>query len=318
MDDFKDSLYKKIKVLTETVWDNRASKNEIELWLSNFKSNTKEKQDKERLHALYLLSQFMYFASTEMRVLLRSLYRDLIRYPIVETIRKSNNDSTNTDLITSEYTIELKGTRFLAVGNPSESGSHLLYYFRQENSLGIKLFINSHEIFKCDVNNNTVLEDKNIKRYVFIDDFCGSGEQASKYSKKVVQLIKDIDVTIEVWYFVLFANEVGLDVVRNETQFDKCDAVFRLDETYKCFGDKSRYKPDNNKIDMDFARTMTESYGKKMYPGDPLGYDDNQLLLGFFHNTPDNTLPVIWHDDQEICKWNPIFRRYPKIYGDLL
>jgi len=45
-----------------------------------------------------------------------------------------------------------------------------------------------------------------------------------------------------------------------------------------------------------------------------LGWGDCQLLLGFYHNTPDNTLPVIWYDEDEI-NWYPIFRRYNKKYN---
>ena len=64
--------------------------------------------------------------------LMRVLFRDLYRYPIVEQIRKANNDTTNIDLINREFQDALDRTLFLGVGNPSESGCHLLYYFRQE------------------------------------------------------------------------------------------------------------------------------------------------------------------------------------------
>lgn len=314
----KDSLLKKIKVLTETIWDSRASRTEIDRWLSNFKSDDPIIDEKQKIHALYLLSQFMYFASNEMRVLLHSLYRDLIRYPILEGIRKSNNDTLDIGFIEREFARSLSETRFLGVGNPSESGTHLLYYFRQENSLEKDLFVNSHEIFKCTSDAHTVLADPNIKRYVFIDDFCGSGSQAVIYSDSIVKLIKEINPNIEVCYFVLFANELGLEVVKNETLFDKCDAVFKLDDTYKCFGENSRYTSDDERLDLEFACEMATQYGEKLYPEYPLGFDNNELLIGFFHNTPDNTLPIIWFDEETGYQWNPIFRRYPKIYGDKL
>ena len=44
-----------------------------------------------------------------------------------------------------------------------------------------------------------------------------------------------------------------------------------------------------------------------------LGYGDGQLLLGLFHNTPDNTLPIFWFNE-EGKEWYPIFKRYNKIY----
>ena len=38
-----------------------------------------------------------------------------------------------------------------------------------------------------------------------------------------------------------------------------------------------------------------------------LGYRDSQLLIGFQHNTPDNTLPIIWYDEQAGRPGNPSF-----------
>lgn len=34
------------------------------------------------------------------------------------------------------------------------------------------------------------------------------------------------------------------------------------------------------------------------------------------HNTPDNTLPIIWFDEDK-SMWTPIFRRYNKNYTEI-
>lgn len=311
----QDELVAKIKILSDTVWDSRAKKLEVDRWLNNFDDDDDDANPSERLHALYILSQFMYFSTREVRELIKSVYRDLYKYPIVETVRKSNNDTTDIELINKKYKEEIIKTRFLGVGNPSESGSHLLYYFRQENGLSKKVFINAHEIFDYKVE-ESVFSDPDIKRYVFIDDFCGAGTQAKRYCKQLVERIKRVNPEVDVWYFVLFARQDGLDFIQNETEFDKCDAVYKFDETYKCFGDKSRYVPEKNMgLDWGFAETMAKKYGLELESDDPLGHDDCQMLISFFHNTPNNTLPIIWYDNQDKSSWEPIFRRYPKIYG---
>ena len=51
---------------------------------------------------------------------------------------------------------------------------------------------------------------------------------------------------------------------------------------------------------------MCLQYGKMAYPKAPLGFDDGQLLIGFSHNIPDNTVPIIWSTENE---WNGIFPR---------
>ena len=64
---------------------------------------------------------------------------------------------------------------------------------------------------------------------------------------------------------------------------------------------------------------MSEYYGKKImaifsdiYMKEfPLGYNHDQQMLGFYYNTPDNTLPIFWCDEN----WISVFLRYNKIYG---
>lgn len=57
---------------------------------------------------------------------------------------------------------------------------------------------------------------------------------------------------------------------------------------------------------------MCQTYGARLWPAFPLGYRDGQLMIGFHHNTPDNTLPVLWFDRPN-PPWTPMFRRYHKM-----
>ena len=265
----------------------------------------------------------MYFGNIELRELLKSVYRDLFKYPIVESIRKKNKDFMDINSINNLFNAELKKTKFLGIGNPSESGIHLLYYFRQENSLSKENFINTHEIFNSKLIKDkdekgkpreylkTEIKDLDVNRYIFLDDFCGSGTQAIDYSKDIVEKMKKMKPDIEVNYLVLFSTEHGLNAVKNLTRFSNIESVFTLDESFKCFSDNSRYFSKNiNGIKKDFTKDFCYSYGRKLFPY-PLGYKDCQLLLGLFHNTPDNTLPIFWSD---VNNWKPIFKRYHKIY----
>jgi len=311
-----DDLKAKLKNLSESVWENRARWTEIQEWLDNFLDDLGH-DPSERLHALYLLSNFMYFGSPEMRELLKSLFRDLYQYPILAEIRHRTADSTDAQAIKDAFQQELKHTRFLGVGNPSESGTHLLYYFRQENNLPKTLFINEYEVFDRYGGPAPVsLRFQEIMRYVFIDDLCGSGKQAKSYSRDLIQDIKRLNPRASAAYYVLFATTRGLEEVRVNTEFDHVDCVFELDASFKCFSDESRYFPDpDGHFAKDFAQAMSEKYGNILFPAHPLGYKDGQLLIGFHHNTPDNTLPIIWCDEPERVPWTPIFRRYPKVYG---
>lgn len=305
-----DELRAKIKILNETVWDHHANWPAVEQWLANFAGDVSGEKS-ERLHALFLLSQFMFFGAPELRQLIRALYRDVFAYPIIENIRRANGDTTDRRLIALRFSSEMRTTRFLGIGNPSESGTHLLYYFRQENRLPKRLFINPHQLFSVGSSRDRSVRDPRVTRYVFLDDLCASGQQAEEYSDQLLKELKTLQPQARAYYYVLFATSDALQAIR-ATEFDDVQAVVELDRSFRCFDDASRYfvgAPSD--IDKTFALALCTRYGRQLLPSHPLGYRDGQLLLGFHHNTPDNTLPIIWHDHPS-GRWVPIFRRYPK------
>lgn len=339
----RSQLLSKIKVLHETTWERRVPEQKLDLWLNNFRN------ENERLHALFLLSQFMYYGSFQIRELLKALYRDLYRYPIIEEIRLANSGTLDTAIILAKFKEVEAQTRYIGFGNPSESGTHLLYFFRQENRLSKQLFISSDEIFRKKSPTRTVfsglysskshtvklrLSQPKIKEYVFIDDFCGSGEQALNYSHRTVAYIKKLNPSARVSFLTLFSTKSAKDRIRSKSQFDRVESVMELDESFRCFHSASRYfkKVNTNLISKAIAQDICERSGealmRNLYQAegltgsklasyvqrDKLGFCDGQLLIGFHHNTPDNTLPIIWHDEEGI-NWNPVFRRYNKKYG---
>nr|VFJ66075.1 MAG: hypothetical protein BECKDK2373B_GA0170837_11604 [Candidatus Kentron sp. DK] len=316
-----DRLMAKIKTLNESIWEDRVHHPVLSDWLSNFDSGEDPKTG-EQLHALHLLSRFTYFADAEFRELLRALYRDLYKYRVIATLRRENRDMTDTVELNSLFERELETTRFLGIGNPSKSGTHLLYYYRQENELPASLFINPHEIFASDAEGAMrTLRFPNVSRYVFIDDFAGSGDQAKNYSDDTLVPLRKLKPNVILEYHVPVATAAAVKEIKNKTEFDEVRAIFKLDDSFKCFSDRSRYfgddSEDDAKIDRKFCYEMAEHYGWIIYPSHPLGYDDGQLLLGFHHNTPDNSLPIIWCDAS--CdpsgkgnQWRPAFRRYHK------
>src|SRR6185369_5634583 len=335
MDELRDQLISKLKTLNETIWDGKVKTPYIDAWLDNFEQD-KIGNTSERIHALYLLGQFMFFGDPQIRELLKAMFRDLYKYPLIERIRRSNSDTLDVLHINARFAEELKQTRFLGVGNPAESGTHLLYFFRQENGLSKKLFIHGHQIFTrkrivhssktklawlkrlvAAIKGRTLaLKYPDVKTYVFIDDLCGSGTQAEEYSTEILEDLKRLKPDVYVTYLSLFATSEGLNYIRNRTLFDWADCIFELDDSFRCFDPLSRYfQPAVAHIKPDFAKQMCMKYGQRLFSIHPLGYGNSQLLLGLHHNTPDNTLPIFWSDGTTRFHWSPIFKRYPKIYA---
>jgi len=312
-----DRLLDKLRILNERVWERRVERPAITEWLRNYADELYATAG-EAFHALFLLSQFVYFGDREVRELLRSMYRDLYRYPIVEELRRASGDTLDYALLGKGFREELAATRFLGIGNPAESGTHLLYYFRQENRVPKANFSTETQLFDRRLDDPDLqLADPAVKRLVFIDDFCGSGNQATAYSNKLLRVLRDVahraGRPLHTSYLVLVASVSGLERVRNNTLFDRVDAVFELDTTYKSLELTSRhFTTCPGGITREAARTMAAHYGGQLFAAHPLGYQDGQLLLGFHHNVPDNTLPIIWWDEAP-SSWTPILRRYPKV-----
>ncbi|UYO96375.1 hypothetical protein OED01_12285 [Microbacterium sp. M28] len=312
----EERLHSRIRTLSQEAWDGRVAGADVNRWLENFDGRAFE-IDKERLHALHLLANFDFFNVETVRGMLKSLYRDLYRYPLIQRARESLGGTREFDVLNSHYLDELSGTRFLGMGNPSESGAHLLYYFRQVNGLSKTLFIHQHEILSdaVGVANNSIAIP-GLKRLVFVDDLMGSGQQATEYSKKLLSYVRTATASspdpLEIWYFTLFARPAALDLVR-ALPFDRVEAVHEIDDAEKAFSAQSRvYRAPPAGVTLDGGRQLATTYGSRLFPSHPLGYLDGQLLLGFEHNVPDNSLPVFWLNETSV-PWEPVFPRFHKV-----
>lgn len=306
----------KIETLSEWLWENKPKQVEITEWLANFNSLDFER---ERLNALHQLSYFMSFELREIREMLKSLFRDFIVKPLIQKIKKGG--ISRLEDINNEISNQLQKTRFIGLGNASESSCIMLYFFRQENGLSKEHFINASDIF--DRNNNGEIinlrkhgpkdEEQEIIHYIFMDDFSGSGSQASSYFSDIQsKMIRTLNPDARVSYFTLFSTNVSYATLHSYDPQIKLCSIFELDRTYKVFGDHSRYykKYEDERT---FAEATCKNYkARYAYPDYLCGWKNGQLLLRFFYNTPDNTLPSFW---TKTDSWKPIFKRYDKFYS---
>jgi hypothetical protein len=158
--------------------------------------------------------------------------------------------------------------------------------------------------------------DPSVSRYVFFDDLVGSAQQSTTYLSRSLTRVRKLHPSLDLRFMSLFATTEGLAALNGPTLFDgKASCLFELDDTYKAFHPLQRYFPDSLAPEFDLAvfRTLASHYGAHLFPGHALGYRDGQLLLGFTHNTPDNTLPMFWNEGRTF-PWSPIFVRYDKVY----
>ena len=309
--DHFEFLVEKVKTLSRVAWNGECEWPVVEQWLAQFIGHSGVEADDERQEMLYLLSNFLYFGTREIRELLRAAYRDCFRRRIVQKLRRANGGTTDYRHLERLYQSELSATRFLPVGNPSESSAHLLYYFRQQNGLPVRLFINAHEVLERG--GSGIVLHPDVTRYIFLDDFAGSGDQALDYAGKVAAPARELDARVEFYYFVLFATSTALQAIRASNAFQVVDCVVEIGEEHQAFSAASvYYMVETPGVCRERAKRVARYYGSTLNGRYPLGYRDGQLVLGFAHNVPDNSLPIFWFSNRAGVRWTAPFVRYPK------
>ena len=312
---------RRLRILAAQAWDGEVRWSDITAWAENFSGTTAPRQDEE-LHALFGLTRFMYFSRRLTREMLKALYRDHFEAPTMQRIRRNFKGTKDVLLLRKQYQHQLAATRFVGLGNPAESGAHLLYVFRQVNGLPKDYFADLLSAFASKPSRTRAgeieyqIRDASVNRIVFFDDIVGSGTQARQYLSEELNRIRAGDPNFELSFLSLFATTEGLERLNAPELFDgRATCLFELDSSFKAFSGDARYFADSpawfNAVDF---QAMAREYGATLQPRLPVGYKDGQLLLAFAHNTPDNTLPIFW-DQGARTQWHPIFPRFDKKYA---
>lgn len=283
---------KKIILKTSIVaWNNQVSDKMINRWLENFTGKFFSSKEIEHKVALWLLAHFTFYSINDVRILCKNLFNLILHQKLVENRNVKSFDEVLNELIYDSL--------FVGLGNNSESGNTILYYFRQENKLSKKCFEPE--------------DGRMYKNLIFIDDVAMSGTQACSYGKKFI-----IDAEKKYAGF-LIATEESIKMIRESTLDMRPIATMVLDKRDRAFSENSFVFSDSKvKKIIEYAKEFCREYGKIAVQGDPymsncpLGYKDGAYLIGFEYNTPDNSLPIFWGTGNG---WIPIFKRYEKIYG---
>ncbi|NLN72533.1 MAG: hypothetical protein GX137_07120 [Thermoplasmatales archaeon] len=285
-----EKLKQIIHEMSITAWGNRIERPHLDRWLRNFDGSVLRNEGVEKKIALWLLINFTFYSDKEIRALCRYMYEDYIHSKLLQY---DSVGFMSKDSITKKIQHIIDSTVFLPLGNPSESGTNILYFFRQENGLSKQSFVLSDGV--------------EYENAVFIDDVTISGSQASLY-------IKDKCFNTKNNFILTFiATDEAIQYLSQEQTEFKLIYSILLDDRSKCFSTNSFvFSGIRSGCILSLAKKMCEGYGNLIFPSNPLGFGNGQYLFGFFYNTPDNTLPIIWGN---VGKWMPIFPRYDKKYG---
>lgn len=194
-----------------------------------------------------------------------------------------------------------KNTLFAGIGDGGKSGAMISYNFRLTNELSEENFLDDESII--------FIEEGRIENIVLVDDIVGTGNQAVKEINKLAESVIPLGVK-NIFLLTAIGMKEGIRKVEKETsafifsafEYDSIDSVSSLDSIfYEGIEHEQR----------SILKERIEYYGKSVSKS-PLGYGGLGLLITFYYNTPNSTLPIIW---SSLNSWIPLFKRVRKING---
>lgn len=297
-----DTLMFTLRKTINTAWHiNTIHEVGINKWLDNFKGDAlckkdferEEARELERRIALFLLCNFIYYNEEEVKHLMKVMIEKFIHEYFLNHGLVEVNDDDIDSLIGK--------TTFSPLGNQSESSSYMLYLFRQINDLS-----------KYDFE-----EKKEGNNIVFVDDFSITGSQAEWYIKRYLKEHPNTQQK-KIYVLLMISTQEAIQKIKSISAITDVLPCIIMDDSSKVFSDTSIVFQGYSLELKKQARLICQHYGERILSEEDkkdgataFGFGGGEYLIGAYYNTPNNTLPIFWSDENS---WKPIFRRYNKKY----
>lgn len=281
-------------------WKKFVTPENIFKWLNNFLNKN------EIYLALILADKIIYYNKNEIRYLWKLILTNRVKSYLFDYIY-GKYYSGKTEDINNQFIDFIKNKCiFIGFGEIYESGPHMNYPFQQ----AVSGLIRKQDI--CFKEYSNFLSSKmnlcNKKVIFLLDDFIGTGNQAIKEWKEKIIVSNNYknNQHIIFLYTALAGFLKGVNDIEKYTGMKVILGTQPMDDSFRCFSDSSLIY--ENAKERKEAEKIMKKAGRMLYEY-PLGYENDQAAVAFDHNTPNNSLPVIWKRMQD-GSWNPLFERF--------
>ncbi|EKS70320.1 MULTISPECIES: phosphoribosyltransferase [unclassified Caballeronia] len=204
----------------------------------------------------------------------------------------------------SEKGVAVKGnnTLYAGIGNAAKSGALISYHYRVTADIPEDDFYFGDDEDKLDLSN--------IDNIVLVDDVIGTGKTIGKEVKKVAEEVHSLVKPRQIFVLTVAGYEDGIQHVTEDSgasvvtalEYSSRDTVTNMDAAIYAGLPMSEREAMLERIRR-YCRSISTS---------ELGFGGVGGLLVFDHNTPNTTLPIIWHRGRG---WLPLFPRSTRIPG---
>jgi hypothetical protein len=202
------------------------------------------------------------------------------------------------------------GSKVISIGiqRPGKSEQKLAYRLRPQ------VLLNSIEEALPIIRSGT----PESPAYLFcFDDCIGSGESiknylfSSDYNRHRDELVSHLNDAIAIINVIAFHADIKA-IDRLESLLDahnnlKVIPVRIIDESHRAFSETSIIFQNAERRNQ--FREFCERMGQKLFPSDPLGWDNCQWVIAYDYSIPDNSLPILFGSLDGDLPWQPLFER---------
>jgi len=297
----------------------------LALWLQCF-----DERDRTTLYD-YIKQNLIYISEKQMRTLVEMSYPFYITPIIIKKVtavccRENINETSRRKLI---HETLIKKSLFFGLSD----GSHIDLFRRANSSLSNEQINVYYDVSKDRFNDmigempDSVELGKGICDIFLLDDFSGSGisfirKEGDKWKGKIVKLLDRLkkyevnvsDVNVSLILYVSTNEAVGyiaaqLEIYKNENGIAadyKVEAIQFINSTDMDPEMTDLLKKYYVKYKMD---RIEDVHYRKGNCGTPfLGFNSGALPLVLFHNTPNNSIPIIWFNNS-----NDYYGLFPRV-----
>lgn len=270
----------------------------LKKWLDNVSN------DRDKKILFKLLPYIMFIDRPQMLSLHRDAYRRII-IPWVSISRLHASDILSINYENKVYSL-LREYQLLSITQSFDNPDFL----NANNLTGLPKPI----ILGEDKNKVSAMlpkYDESLKGLILFEDFVGTGKTARNV---VIEVINHINPKWRLLFIPLIILERGLTLLNNERELSgrvTIEPVLVISNNSCIQKDAYRGEPDEFR----YVRALVKSTAKKVLerygdhddpPDNPFGYKGSGALLVTCHNTPNNSLPLIYHRSPS---WFALFRR---------
>lgn len=299
----------------------------LALWLRRF-----PQEDRQKAYE-FVKENIIFISERELQQLISVVYEEFLKPKLIKKARDHAAEIQFREMEPKEiYRYFLRKTLFLGLSD----GAHMDYFRRSNNFLNneqvfmhydfsLEKYQDMLQDMRKDLlekDRNADIDHENFNTFVLIDDFSGSGisymrrEVASSdvmWKGKICKFLESIldkcnsEECIDVHIVLYIATQTAIENIRKNIEAyieEKGQKVritvemvqeIRAVESLKNFEAVLKHDFDTHKAD-EYVTFMDRHYKKGKTDKPYLGFNECSLGLVLYHNTPNNSFPVIWHN----------------------